>query len=160
MWRVFVAAHWIFDLYCAMWTLRCGMWDLVPWLGTEPRPLHLEHGVTEPPGKSPISFKGLWHIFPKYLLGRLYQFTSLTNNMKMSIHFSPKEIPFKKNFVISLNSNYNEQFFIFLVGIVFFYFCELPLYVFAHFPIRVPIFLLITCKSLYDKDSDPLTTKS
>ena len=46
------------------------------------------------------------------------------------------------------------------MGIVFFCFCELPLYVFAHFPIRVPIFLLIICKSLYDKDSDPLTAKS
>ena len=34
--------------------LSCNMWDLVPWPGVEPRPLHWEHGVlaTGPPGKS------------------------------------------------------------------------------------------------------------
>ena len=38
-----------------MWTLSCGTWDLVPWSGMEPRPLHWEWGVlaTGPPGKSP-----------------------------------------------------------------------------------------------------------
>ena len=35
----------------------CGMWDLVPWPGIEPGPLHWEHGVltTGPPGKSPYT---------------------------------------------------------------------------------------------------------
>ena len=34
--------------------LSCDMWDLVPWPGIEPRPLHWEHRVlsTRPPGQS------------------------------------------------------------------------------------------------------------
>ena len=52
---ILVAAHGIFDLCFGMQNLlfRLGMWDLVPWPGTEPRPLHWEQGVlaTGPPGK-------------------------------------------------------------------------------------------------------------
>ena len=45
-----------------LWLWHCGMWNLVPWPGIEPRPLHWEHGVlaARPPGKSCIIhfFKG------------------------------------------------------------------------------------------------------
>ena len=39
---------------CGMRTLSSSMWDLVPWPGIEPGPLHWKHGVlaTGPPGKS------------------------------------------------------------------------------------------------------------
>ena len=37
---VLVAAHGIFS--CSMRTLSCGMWDVVPWQGIEPRPAALE----------------------------------------------------------------------------------------------------------------------
>ena len=42
------------NIYSAAPHLSCGMWDLVPWPGIEPWPLHWEHGVlaTRPPGKS------------------------------------------------------------------------------------------------------------
>ena len=51
---IFVAACRIF--HCSMQTLSCSMWDLVPWPGIEPGPLHWECGVlaTGPPGKSPM----------------------------------------------------------------------------------------------------------
>ena len=41
-------------LSCSMWTLSCGMWDLVPCPGIKPGPLHWECGLlaTGPPGKS------------------------------------------------------------------------------------------------------------
>ena len=44
--QVLVATHRIFS---------CSMWDLVPWPGIEPRPLHWGHGVlhTGLPGKFP-----------------------------------------------------------------------------------------------------------
>ena len=35
--------------------LRFGTWDLVPWPGVKPRPLHWEHGVRGPPGKPPFT---------------------------------------------------------------------------------------------------------
>lgn len=40
--------------YLAAPGLNCDMWDLVPWQGTEPRPLHWEYEVLAagPPGKS------------------------------------------------------------------------------------------------------------
>ena len=49
--RVLVAAWGIFS--CGMWTIRCSMWDLVPWPGIEQgNPLHWERGVLAgPPGK-------------------------------------------------------------------------------------------------------------
>ena len=60
---VLVAARGIFGasriFSFGMQTLGCGMWDLVPWPGIKPRPLHWEGGVlaTGPPGKSrPIFF--------------------------------------------------------------------------------------------------------
>ena len=39
-------------------TLSCSVWDLVPWPGMEPTPLHWVHGVlaTGLPGKSPEVF--------------------------------------------------------------------------------------------------------
>ena len=37
--QVLVAKHGIFR--CGMWTLSCGMWDLVPWPRIEPRPCTL-----------------------------------------------------------------------------------------------------------------------
>ena len=49
MWDVLLAAYRIFS---------CGIWDLVPWPGVEPRPLHWELRVlaTGPPGKFPDGF--------------------------------------------------------------------------------------------------------
>ena len=49
---VLVAARGIFS--CSLRTLSCGMWDLDPWPGMEPRTLHREWGVlaTGPPGRS------------------------------------------------------------------------------------------------------------
>ena len=44
MWlcQVLVVARAIFNLPLDVaWGLPCGMWDLVPWLGVEPRPLAL-----------------------------------------------------------------------------------------------------------------------
>ena len=43
---------------CNMQTLLCGTWDLVPWPGIKPRPLHWEHGVlvSRPPGKPNLTF--------------------------------------------------------------------------------------------------------
>ena len=38
---VSVLAHGIFNLHCGMQTLSCGMWELVPQPGTEPRSLAL-----------------------------------------------------------------------------------------------------------------------
>ena len=38
---VSVVAHGIFDLHCGMQTLSCGMWELVPQPGIEPRSLAL-----------------------------------------------------------------------------------------------------------------------
>ena len=66
--RVLVVARGNFDLHCrigifscGMWALSCSMWDLVPWPGVEPRPLHWECGVlaTGPPGKS-LSVLYIW----------------------------------------------------------------------------------------------------
>ena len=38
-WRTFVVASGIFFVFtCGKRTLSCGMWDLVPWPGIEPRP--------------------------------------------------------------------------------------------------------------------------
>ena len=44
----------IFFIYLAVPGLSCSMWDLVPDQGSNPDPLHWEHGVlaTGPPGKS------------------------------------------------------------------------------------------------------------
>ena len=42
--QVLVAAHGIFSF--SRRTLSCHMWDLVPWPGVEPGPLHWEHGVS------------------------------------------------------------------------------------------------------------------
>ena len=47
--QALVAAHRIFSF--GMWTLSCGMWDLVPWPGIQPGPpalrvLSLSHGTT------------------------------------------------------------------------------------------------------------------
>jgi len=49
---VLVAARRIFN--CSMGTLSCGMWDLFTDQGSNPGPLHWEHGAlaTGPPGKS------------------------------------------------------------------------------------------------------------
>ena len=46
----------IFFIYLAVPGLSCGTWDLVPDQGSNPDPLHWEHGVlaTGPPGKSQI----------------------------------------------------------------------------------------------------------
>ena len=38
----------IYLIYLAVLGLSCGMWDLVPWPGIEPRPLHGERGVLAP----------------------------------------------------------------------------------------------------------------
>ena len=48
----FVAARRIFS--CDLHALSCSMWELDPWPGIEPRPLHWKHGVlaSRPPGKS------------------------------------------------------------------------------------------------------------
>ena len=43
--QVLIAAHGIFDLCCKVWSLNCSMWDLIPWPGMEPGPLHCQHGV-------------------------------------------------------------------------------------------------------------------
>ena len=56
-------------LSCGIWTVSCGMWDLIPWPHIEPWPLHWESGVsaTGPPGKCPlcgISWKGRWVAVP------------------------------------------------------------------------------------------------
>ena len=42
------------NIYLSAQGLSCSMWDLVPWPGIKPRPLHWEHGVlaTGPRGKS------------------------------------------------------------------------------------------------------------
>ena len=47
IWLLWVMAHRIFNLHC-------GMWDLVPWPGIKPGPLHWELRVLAagPPGKS------------------------------------------------------------------------------------------------------------
>ena len=50
-------------LSCSIWTLSCGMWDLVLRPGIKPGPLHWECGVlaTGPPGKSwSINFNQLF----------------------------------------------------------------------------------------------------
>ena len=50
-WRQPYLKHFIFIylavpvLSCSMWTLTCGMWDLVLWPGIEPKPPALETGV-------------------------------------------------------------------------------------------------------------------
>ena len=51
---ILVAALGIFS--CGMQTLRCSMWDLVPWPGVKPSHPALEHifWITRPPGKSQI----------------------------------------------------------------------------------------------------------
>ena len=36
--QILVVAHKITDLHGGMWTLSCGMWDLVPWPRIEPGP--------------------------------------------------------------------------------------------------------------------------
>ena len=65
---VLVVAHGNLDLRCrigifscCVWALSCSVWDLVPWPGGEPRPLHWECGVlaTGPPGKS-LSVLCIW----------------------------------------------------------------------------------------------------
>ena len=57
--RVLVVAQGI--LSCGLWALSFSMWDLVPWPGIKPWPLHRGHGVlaTGPPGKSPSSLFNL-----------------------------------------------------------------------------------------------------
>ena len=59
---IFTAVCGIFS--CCMWTLSCGMWNLVPRPGTEPDPLHweLEILATGPLGKSPLYllFNSFW----------------------------------------------------------------------------------------------------
>ena len=57
-----VAAHGIFIAACGIFLVAtrgifgCGMWDLAPDQGSNPDPLHWEHGAlaTGPPGKSPF----------------------------------------------------------------------------------------------------------
>ena len=52
---VLVVARGRLDLCCDMRTLSCGMWDLVPWPGIEPRAICIEMLgalATGPPGKS------------------------------------------------------------------------------------------------------------
>ena len=49
--QVLIVAHRIFDLRFSMWILSCGLWDLFPWPGIEPRPpaigaLSLNHWTT------------------------------------------------------------------------------------------------------------------
>ena len=50
---VFFVTHGVFDS-CGRWVPSCGTWELVPWSGIEPGPLHWECGVlaTGPPEKS------------------------------------------------------------------------------------------------------------
>ena len=55
----FIWLHWVLVparriFSCSLQTPGCGMWDLDPWPGMEPRTLHREWGVlaTGPPGKS------------------------------------------------------------------------------------------------------------
>ena len=45
--------QWVLVMACDIF-FSCSMWDLVPWPGSNPGPLHWELGVlaTEPPGKS------------------------------------------------------------------------------------------------------------
>ena len=45
--------QWVLVMACNIF-FSCSMWDLVPWPGSNPGPLHWELGVlaTEPPGKS------------------------------------------------------------------------------------------------------------
>ena len=52
MCQILVVAHGIFS--CGKQTLSCGMWDLVPWPGTEPGPPALRVLATGPPGKPPL----------------------------------------------------------------------------------------------------------
>ena len=51
---LFIWLCWVLVVACEL--LVHSMWNLVPWPGIEPRPLHWEHGVlaTGPPGKSPV----------------------------------------------------------------------------------------------------------
>ena len=53
-WRIFS---------CCMWTLSCGLWDLVPWPRIEPRPLHWEHSLTRWTAREVPSFSLLKHLF-------------------------------------------------------------------------------------------------
>ena len=39
--HVLVVALRIFDLFCGIQTLNCGMWNIIPWPGIEPNPLSL-----------------------------------------------------------------------------------------------------------------------
>ena len=66
--QVLVEGREVFDLYYSMWTLSCGMWDLIDNQGSNPGPLHWELGVlaTGPPGKSSVIF------FLGNILGTLY----------------------------------------------------------------------------------------
>ena len=54
--RLLVEAYGL--LSCSMWTLSCGMQDLVPRPGMNPSALHWERGVltTGPLGKSPLGY--------------------------------------------------------------------------------------------------------
>ena len=58
----FFVCRFVFNIYlavlglsCSLQTVSYSMWDLVPEQGSDPGPLHWEHGVltTGPPGKSP-----------------------------------------------------------------------------------------------------------
>ena len=66
--QVLVEGREVFDLYYSVWTLSCGMWDLIDNQGSNPGPLHWELGVlaTGPPGKSSVIF------FLGNILGTLY----------------------------------------------------------------------------------------
>ena len=63
--QALVAAHRSFCLHCSRRTLSCGLWDLVPWPGIEPRPpalgAHsLSHWTTRKvPGMS-VLWKQIW----------------------------------------------------------------------------------------------------
>ena len=64
----------VLGLSCSMWTLRCGMWDLVPWSGIKPGALalgarSLSHWITR---ESPL-FNVLFH----YGLSQDIEYSSL-----------------------------------------------------------------------------------
>ena len=55
-------ARGVLDLCCGMRVFSCSMWDLVPWPGSNPGPVHGEHRVLAPgpPGKSQTPYGFCW----------------------------------------------------------------------------------------------------